>query len=68
MRRSDWMSTFWSAFVYDWRWYDFVCVAAIVVWLFTGCALWEMSQKPSGKPGCPNRSVWSDSAQKCVTK
>lgn len=23
---------------------------------------------PSGVPTCPNRTAWSDSAQKCVTK
>mgnify|MGYP003534905582 CR=1 FL=1 len=23
---------------------------------------------PSGKPGCPNRTLWSDSAQRCIAR
>lgn len=23
---------------------------------------------PSGKPGCPNRTIWSDSAQRCIAR
>lgn len=42
-------------------------VMALLVWVFSGCVLFR-PWAPTGVPGCPNKSAWSDSAQKCIPK
>lgn len=36
-----------------------------LVMLLTSCTA---ALVPSGKPSCPNRTIWSDSAQRCIAR
>ena len=40
----------------------FVALLAVL----TSCA--ALSTRPTGIPGCPNRTLWSDSAQRCIAR
>jgi len=64
--RSDKMREVWDDFWHGWRWFDWIFAAVIISWLFTGCA--ALSTRPTGIPGCPNRTIWSDSAQRCIAR
>lgn len=41
-----------------------IMLLAVVLWLISCTRTFV----PSGRPGCPNRSVWSDSAQRCIAR
>lgn len=57
MRRSDWLRA----------------LAGVVLWFAYVFAILFLSSctrtfVPSGRPGCPNATVWSDSAQRCIAR
>ena len=38
----------------------------VIILALTSCA--ALRTVPSGIPGCPNRTAWSDSAQRCIAR
>ena len=64
MRRSDWKDTLvlWGLRAFT---------AACIIAAFFGLSLITSCTRtfvPSGRPGCPNATVWSDSAQRCIAR
>ena len=57
MRRVDWGDLRWAL----WR----PVIYTAIAWAFYGCV---RTFVPSGKPSCPNRTLWSDSAQRCIAR
>lgn len=62
MRSDDWQKGFRQGTLFG------SVVFSVVFWsvfLLTSCTA---ALVPSGKPSCPNRTLWSDSAQRCIAR
>lgn len=68
--RSDLMKMLrgqWLTFAGRIAWMLGVAVCCIMLGMLLGsCA--ALSTRPTGIPGCPNRTAWSDSAQRCIAR
>jgi len=49
-------------------WGFLTCNAMWGLLLVSGLAACTRTFVPSGRPGCPNATVWSDSAQRCIAR
>ena len=62
MRSDEWLSGFRCGTVAG---AIGVAYVIVIVLSLTSCTA---ALVPSGKPGCPNRTLWSDSAQRCIAR